>query len=362
MPKQEKQTLKVEISPISIITVILIVLGFYFIFLIRFVIIAFFLAFVISAALQPLVKWLCKKKLPRWTAVTITYIGIILLTLIIISAISVPLIRELDRLIDNLPDLVKGFIVGINNVASRFGLKEGLIDKSLVEKNIENVTENLTDNLGKIITTGANSVSQVLRFLTGVFGGIINVFSILTISFYLTLDHDNFVEQLRKRIPNKELAKKVTQLITDIETKLGKWLTGQFILSVNAGFLTWLLLTVLGMPYALPLGLLAALLDSIPTIGATSAAIPSVIIALLNGNPLQIIGVPVGYILIQQLENNILVPRVMSSAIGIPPITVIFAILIGAELYGIPGIVLAVPVAAVIHLTSDFLSKNYSKN
>lgn len=360
--KANDKIIKLEISIQSILLVIAVACGFFFIYRVRNVLIMLFWAFVLSSAVMPMVKKLVKMKFPKWLAVTIVYLLLVLLSAGIISAVSVPLAGESIKFVNNIDTIFAKIISMINRVGNMIGLDGKTVDPDLLNGANENWSNNIADNLSGILTAGASGITGIIKLITSLFGGLFNILSVLTISIYITLDHDNFVKTLLDKIPNKKTSTQIHKLITDIETKLGSWIVGQVVLSLTVGVLTWIMLTLLGVQYALPLAILAVLLDSIPNIGATMAALPAIIVALVSGNILQIIGVPTGYILIQQVENNYLGPKIMASAIGLPPIIVILAVLIGAQLYGIPGILLAVPVSAIINLTLEFWAKIYRKD
>jgi predicted PurR-regulated permease PerM len=137
---------------------------------------------------------------------------------------------------------------------------------------------------------------------------------------------------------------KTTRLIED---KLGSWLRGQIVLSFSIGFLTWIVLSLLGVSFALPLAVIAGILEIVPTIGPILSAIPAIIVAL-NISPLLALIVAVSYIFIQLFENNVLVPRIMQRAVGLNPIVIILSIIVGGKLLGVAGALLAIPFVSLI--------------
>jgi len=152
--------------------------------------------------------------------------------------------------------------------------------------------------------------------------------------------------------------------INKVSERLGEWLRSQLLLMVTIGVLDGTILAILGIQYALTLGLLAGLLEIIPVIGPIVAAVTAIAVAFVSGAPIwKIIAILIAYILVQQLEGNILVPKLMSKVIGLSPIFVIIAILIGNRLLGIGGAILAVPVAAGIQVfLHEYLPLNKSKS
>ena len=134
--------------------------------------------------------------------------------------------------------------------------------------------------------------------------------------------------------------------------RLGGWVSGQILLCVIIGSISWVGLTLIGVPYAVVLALIAGIMEAVPNIGPIIAAVPAVIIAALY-SPWQALLVAILYIVIQQLENYIIVPRVMSRAVELHPLAVLLALMVGGELMGVLGAVLAVPVTAAISVIVD---------
>jgi predicted PurR-regulated permease PerM len=132
-----------------------------------------------------------------------------------------------------------------------------------------------------------------------------------------------------------------------VEEKLGAWLRGQVLLSLTIGLFTWIALSLIGLNYALPLALLAGFLEVIPTIGPILSAVPAVIVAFTISPTMALVVIGI-YILIQLAENNIIVPKIMQHAVGLNPVIIIIAILVGAELLGITGALLSLPFVSFV--------------
>ena len=163
----------------------------------------------------------------------------------------------------------------------------------------------------------------------------------------MLLEKEKLETRLASLFGSKE--ERVKLLIVKIEEKLGAWLQGQLILSLVIGILSYIGLTLLNIPYALPLAMIAGIMEVIPVIGPIISALPAIFLALTI-SPFLSIAVAVMYLVIQQLENNLIVPQVMKRAVGLNPLIVILAIAIGSRLLGIAGALLAVPLAVVIQI------------
>lgn len=352
--EQEKQTTVIEISPKTVFVVLGILLGLLLLFSIRSIIVMVFLSFILTSTMRAPIEWLVSQKVPKGLAIFIAYFTLILVISAFISVIAAPIAQETMRFINNLPKIFDNIISIVNSI----GLKTGIMnDKStitLFEKNLDVWIANMSENVGDILKTGAQGASGIFEILSGVFGSITTITVVFVISIYMSYDHQNAIDVVLRQIRNLNMRKKVGKLIEDIEKNLGRWLVGQMISASIIATLTWAILSVLGVQYALPLGLLTGLLNPIPFIGATLSAVPGIIVALSSGSLLQIIGVPITYIVVQQIESQIITPKVMSNAIGLPPIITILAVLIGGQVGGVPGVILAVPTAGVIHLGLRF--------
>jgi predicted PurR-regulated permease PerM len=351
------KTMKIEISLKSLLLILAVGAGAAFLFSIRNVLTMLFWAFILSSTLLPAIKKISEPKfISHGLSVAIVYISLILITIGLFTLVSVPLARETITLVEKFPSLLNQIASILNSLGEIIGLDQDLIQPIETKAALEQLSDNLTENFSTILSAGASGISGVFKFLAQVFGGVFNLLSVLTLSVYISIDHDNFMKALLKTIRKPSLKKDIKELVKKIENNLGNWISGKALLSFIVGAMSLVLLEIIGVQYAWPLSIFAMLMDSIPTIGATMAAIPAIVVALASGDILQIIGVPVGYVLIQQIENNYLAPTIMSTALGLPPIIIILAVLVGAQLGGILGILLAIPLAGVIHLTLEFWS------
>jgi predicted PurR-regulated permease PerM len=187
---------------------------------------------------------------------------------------------------------------------------------------------------------------RLLSVATGVLGGVVYLLFTLILALYLTIDGDRIRRYLIQLLPfdRQEQALAVTERIGK---RLGAWARGEAVLGLIIGVLTWLAALILGLPYAGALALIAAVGELVPNLGPFIAAIPLVVVGFI-ASPTQGLLALGAAVLIQQLENNLIAPRVMSRAVDIHPVAVIVAILAGNELLGIMGAVLAVPLVASI--------------
>jgi len=329
-----------NLSYTSILKVILVFLIIFFLYLIREVIALVFVAVVLAAALDPFVDFFQKNKIPRAVSILVIYLVIFAVFSLVIVLLIPPVSEQVGQLAKNLPDYYERVLLGINEIRDGGGQSATLPE----------ALGSLSDNL-------AEATKGVFTTLTGIFGGLISLISVLVIVFYLVVEEKGLKHFIRFVTPNQYQAY-VTNLVDRIQVKMGLWLRGQLTLMLIVGLMTYIGLMIMGVKYALLLALIAGLTEIIPFVGPFIGAVPAIFIAF-SDSWVKAILVGVLYIIVQQLENHILVPKVMQKSVGLNPVIVIVAILIGGKLGGIIGALLAVPVAAMISVfLSDLMPKN----
>lgn len=332
--KEAKQTFNLSIlNLLKIAGVILVII---FLYLIRDILAIIFVAAILAAALDPWVDYLQEKKIPRPVSILALYViglSVIILALVLIVPVMTTEIRS----------LANNFPVYYEKLLNAFGQFQ---ESSSVTRSFTGILESWAVNLGQ-------TTKSVFSTISGVFGGIISFIAVLVITFYLIVKKDNMRSFIETLAPKKYHAYAI-QLYNRVQKKIGSWLSGEISLMVIVAILAYLGLLILGVRYTLLLALIAGLTELIPYVGPTIGAIPAVLIALTD-SPLKALLVVILYVIIQQLENSVIVPKVMKRAVGLNPIVVIVVILIGGKIAGILGALLAVPIATIASvLIKDF--------
>jgi len=299
----------------------------WFLLEIREILVAVFIAYILMAALTPFVEALERHKLPRVLAAAIAYIITVLLIVLLIVPLVPFFIGQVRGLFLNLP---------------------AYLDQG---SQILGFDVNARQLQGFIATESRSLGENALSITQSLFGGLFSVITILVVSFYLLVEHKSIKHAVAKMF-SKNLEQKVLRTIDQVEEKLGAWTRGQIVLSLVIGIITWISLTILGIEYALPLAVLAGMLEIIPTIGPIIASIPAIIVALTISPTMTIIVILL-YAAIQLLENNLLVPRIMEKAVGINPVIIIIAVIIGSKLLGVAGALLSVPFISLLMVIID---------
>lgn len=315
----------------QIIEALLLVSVAWFVFEMRNILVALFISYIIMAALSPLVELLRSYKIPKALAVTISYLGALMIVVLLI----VPLV---PFFVSQIQSLLIDFPLYIDKTARILGI-------TLDNNKLQGIVASEFESIGK----------NAFSLTTKVFGGIISLLTILVVSFYLMLDHRKLKEGIASWFSEGH-KKDVLETMVLVEEKLGAWVRGQIVLCIFIGVLTWVVLTALGVPFALPLAVIAGLLEVIPTIGPIVSAVPSVIVTLAVAPHLTLF-VIVAYFLIQLVENNFLVPKIMQKAVGLNPIVIIIGVILGGEVMGILGALLSVPFISMIVILIHSLKK-----
>jgi predicted PurR-regulated permease PerM len=208
------------------------------------------------------------------------------------------------------------------------------------------ILKNLSNAIG-------DSTGGALTTLSAIFGGIASFVLIIVFAIYFSVQETGVDDFLRVVTPVKHQVY-VLNLWKRSQDKIGKWMQGQIVLALIVGVLLYLGLTILGVPYALLLAVLAGLFELIPIFGQFIAAVPAVLIAFANGGITEALLVVGLYLVVQQFEAHLIYPIVVKKVVGIPPLLVILALLVGYKLLGFLGVLISVPIAGAIQeLVSD---------
>jgi len=337
----------IEISSSTIWRVILILMFLGCLFLVRDVILIFFIAIIIVSATQPIVDKLQEKKVPRVLAVLLIYFVFLLFLVTIVYLVAPTMAEEFGQFTSHLPlyfSNIESFLSEISNLVANY--------------NVGTEADNFFGNFPDLLV---NSASQIFSNTFVFLGGLLKLLIILSLSFYMLMKKDAVKNFLKTIIPQKYQDYSI-DLTTRIQYKMGRWLVGQGSLVVIVFCFYYLTLSALGIPYALILAIIGGLLEIIPYIGPILAAIPAILIAFTI-SPWMAVFVILAYIVIQQIENYLLTPLIMKKAVGLNPVVIILALLIGGTLAGILGMLVAVPVATAlgVFLKDIVDKKNKSK-
>lgn len=312
---------KIEISHRTIIFTFLIIGGAFFLYLIRDILLILFVSLLIMVILNPTVVKLSKFKIPRGISILIVYLLFFAILIISLFTIVPPLIEQTTNFISGIPTYISDL-----HIAPALGSE---------------ITKQLLTYLGDI-------PSKLVDFGVGIISNIFTLFTILTFAFYLLMARNKLDGQLVHFMGEKQ-AKEISEIIDELEIKLGGWARGQILLMISVGTLNYIGLTILNIPYALPLAIFSGLLEIIPYAGPIIGAAPAVVIGL-GISPLMGLAVTALAFLVQQLENYVLIPKIMEKSVGVSPIIILLSLAIGLKIAGVVGVIISIPVVITLQV------------
>lgn len=327
------KNLSITISPGSLVIAILLVLLVGLLYYLRDLVLIVLTAIVIASSMEPAIRGLMRRGLPRIVSVIVSYFGVAAAFFGLLILFVPPLLGEAAGFLTRLPET----LASLNFAALTQGwLPAGTLESINSAQLLQNISHTLSDSTGGVFTT-----------FSSFFGGVTSFILIVVFSFYFSVQETGVDDFLRVVTPVKHQAY-ILNLWKRSQDKIGKWMQGQLVLGVIVGILLYLGLTILGVPYALLLAVLAGVMELIPVFGQFLAAIPAIAIAFTAGGVYSA-GVVAGlYLLVQQFEAHLIYPIVVKKVVGVPPLLVILALLIGYKLLGFLGVLLSVPIAGAI--------------
>ncbi len=315
---------KIEFSYRTILFALALLAGIWALIQIRDILFLLFVAFLLMTAIHPLVVMLERIRIPRVVSILIVYIVVFGLFGVSLAGTIPLLVSQSTKLITDLPTFAARVLPYWN------------IDVSTLTKQIAPISEN------------------IVGVTVGIFSNIIATLTTLVFTFYFLLERPR-AEQVLIPLVGESMTKKTVTVLRAIERRLGKWVRGELLLMFSIGVFSYIGLTVLRVDFALPLAIIAGVLEIVPTIGPIVSAIPAILVALTISPFLALI-VAALYFIIQQTENNLLVPLVMKRTIGFSPLVTILSVMIGGRLAGVIGAILAIPLLLVLQiLLNEFL-------
>jgi len=336
--KREHNTISVTSG--TIVRVILFLVLFYVIFLIRDVFLVMLTAIVIASAVDPGTRWFVKRKIPRVLAVIVIYIAGAALVVSTFYFLLLPLVNEAAQFLKTLPEY-----------SNSLSQTQAVASTATVPSTnfLQGFSENfsLPAIIDQLNVTLSNLSSGFFGTVDVVFGGIVSFFLIIILSFYLAVQEDGVGKFLRIVAPVPQ-EKYLIDLWRRSKEKIGLWMQGQLLLAVLVAVLVFIGLSLVGIRGPLLLAFLAGLFEIIPLFGAFLAAAPAILIAFVDGGISLALLVAGLFIIIQQFESQLIYPVVVKKVVGVPPIISILAIVIGGKLAGFLGVIISVPVAAIL--------------
>ena len=295
-----------------------------------------YISALIAVGLSPLVgalerKRLLRQRVPRWAAILVIYLCIIAVVVSIGAMVIPPIVTQARELTMELPRLL--------HTAQQWLINRGVLTREISAR--EAVQQTAT-------STAQDTLGFVANAVLGVIGGVFGLITVLVLAFYLLVDSTSLVLVFLRLFP-REKRVQVEDACRRVTHKISAWLGGQLLLAAVIGSTAALGLFLLGVPFFWVLALISGIGEMIPIVGPILSAVPAIAVAL-SVRPTLALGVLLFFIGQQQLENHLLVPKIMQRQVGISPVFIIIALLIGGSLLGVMGAILAVPTAAILQV------------
>jgi predicted PurR-regulated permease PerM len=301
-----------------------------------------FIAFLVF----PAVRWL-NNRLPLWLALAIIYIGVLLAIAAALWFVVPNVASNLQSLLHDLPTLERRIVTLVNDQ------NNPVVRRLPGPLRIE--LTHVPQYIGSFIQRESGVLTQsVLVILQSAIAISALFIAIPVVSLYMLAEGEMMKRFLLGVIPQKNRERTLV-VLAQLEHVVGGFIRGQLVVAAVVGTLVTVLLLILHVPYAILIGVLAGVLDVIPYIGAIAGYLPAAIIALVTNGLADAIYVTIGFVAINQLEGHLISPRIVSQTVGVTPLAVIIALLVGGELFGLPGLLMAVPVAGVLRVLTVFV-------
>ena len=324
------------------LVLVFIALSFWLLYRFNQVVFILFIAIVMGTVIRPVVTWLYRQGLPRIAGVILVYL-LLLALLIGFALLLFPLIVEQGSTI---AASVPGYYQSLRDWMANFP-NQSIVRLSEFLPATLPTLQPIQQTAQQMLASAGQALGYIGLAAKAIFIAIV----ILILAFHWTLDGPRIIQSLLPLI-SKERRESINELISSMETKIGSYLAGQGVLCLIIGSMALVAYLLIGLPNALVLALLAGVFEAVPMIGPLLGAIPAGVIALSIA-PSKLIWAIAATIVIQQIENSLLVPRVMRKAVGINPFVSLLSIFAFSSLFGIAGALMAIPIAAIVQILLD---------
>ncbi len=340
----------INISIGTIVKAIVVILLFFTLFVLSELVLVLLLSIVVASAIEPGAQWFVRRGLPRLFSVILIYVTIALCLIGVVFFLLLPLLSESSDFLRNFPTYFNTTTINNSISTNDFLSSQPFVAGITNSFNLEEVILQINRIIGSISSNTFGTVAFV-------FGGLLNFFLMIILSFYLAVDEDGVGKFLKAISPIKH-EKYIVTLWKRSQKKIGLWMQGQLVLAIIIGMLVYLGLLIINVPNALLLATLAAAFEIIPLFGPILASIPAIIIAFATGDLTTALIVAGLYIIVHQFENQLIYPLVVKKVVGVSPVISIVALAVGWQLAGFIGLILAVPISAVITEFFDDFEKD----
>jgi predicted PurR-regulated permease PerM len=337
--------LRISITGGTIVSTLFIILAGYVLWVLRDLVLLVITAVVIASAIEPGILFFVRYRVPRFISAILMYLLVFGAVFVLIYYFFPPIITDAANFLSTVPQYldtlkVPASFAGLSNATDILGS--------------QNQAQSVLQTLASLQSAFSSSSTGVVQLFATFFGGIFSLVLVIVLSFYFALQETGVDDFLRLVMPAR-YEDYAVDLWKRAQKKIGLWMQGQILLSVIVGVLIYMGLLIIGLPYALLLAVFTALAEIIPIFGSLMAGAAAAAVAFSEGGVALAVIVIGLYIVVNQFETNLIYPLIVKKVVGVPPLLVILALIAGGTLAGFLGVLLSVPVAAVVlEFISDF--------
>ncbi|MFA5935415.1 MAG: AI-2E family transporter [Patescibacteria group bacterium] len=343
MGKEIERSVTIKTS--TVLKVFALLASLWFMWLIRDILGLLAAAVFLAAVVHPVARWGEKYKIPKGVTVILVYVAMFAvfgLSFALIIPTLLQQVNSLSQTIGSSITILSSAVQNVRDFTDQYGL-----------------SGNLNASVETIETQLSQTASSFVAAIGDLFGGFARIVIVLAMAFYMVVQDREAIRLFRNLVPDP-YQEKIVGVLLQVEVKISKWLSSQLILSLAIGFLYYIGLLVLGIDSALALAMFAGFTEFIPYLGPILGGIPIIIVAF-GDSPVKALLALILVVIIQQLENHIIVPKLMQKALGLNPLASIIAVLIGAKLFGVVGALVAIPVATAISVVLSELYRSHQE-
>jgi predicted PurR-regulated permease PerM len=337
-PKPDSRSAAIFAITVRVVAVIVLtVLALYLIYLLKkpigWLVLAGFIAVAVSGPVR-----LFERKMRRGLAIALVYLGVILIPFLVAAVLVPPIVDQANNLATNAPKYARDLTKTVEENKTLHDLDQKYDLTAKIQEQAAKLPAKVGDAAGVLADVGAGIVSSVFAGLT-----------ILILSIFMVGAAPRW-RQAFVRLHPAQRARALNRLFDRTGTAVGGYVRGALLQALIAGFSSWIVLEILGVPYPVALALIIGLLDLVPLVGATLGAVVVGVVTLFNDFPTATIVWAVWSVIYQQIENTVIQPRIQSRAVQVEPFVVLVAVLFGSTLFGVFGALLAIPAAATLQI------------
>jgi len=326
--KKIKNSLTINLSHRTIIFTILLLISLKLIYEIGDILVLLYIAFLLTVAISPLINYLETKRIPRSLSSFVILLLIFSAITGTVASLISPLLSQTELFLERLPKLIEQLAPYQINVST------------------------FSDNLGSLS-------GNFFKIALGTFSGLVTFFTLLVISYYVLQTRNKWSNYFNDLFGSK--SERYYHILAEIENRLGHWMRGELLLMILVGLANYIGFILIGLPFVVPLALIAGFLELVPNIGPTIAAVPAALVGFSISPTHGLLAILVS-VIVQQIENNFLVPNIMKKIAGLHPVITIIAITVGFRLGGASLAVLSLPLIITLEVIIKHLHFNQKTN